>query len=94
MMETLRYIGLSLALGGLTVWASENLFWMMPPADLTLLGLGMTVVAYAIAASAALSVVIWAGLGGLPAAFLGGAALTASALVLHQARVTGSAHPA
>jgi hypothetical protein len=72
-MEGLRYLLLSLVLGGLSVWASENLFWVMPPPGLTLVDLALTVVAYSIAAAVALSAVIWAGLGGISAAFLGGA---------------------
>ena len=72
-MESLRYVLLALVLGGLSVWASENLFWMMPPPDLTPAVFAMTVVAYSIAAAVALSAVIWSGLGGLAGAFLGGA---------------------
>jgi hypothetical protein len=72
-MEALRYLGLSLCLGGLTVWGSENLFWSMPSADLTALQWGLTVVAYSIASAVALSAVIWAGVGGWPAVFLGAA---------------------
>ena len=72
-MEGLRYVLLSLVLGGLSVWASENLFWMMPPPGLTALDFALTVVAYAIAAAVALSAVIWTGLGGLRGAFLGAA---------------------
>lgn len=72
-MEALRYLGLSLCLGGLTVWGSENLFWSMPAADLTPLQWALTVVAYSIAAAVALSAVIWAGVGGWPAVFLGAA---------------------
>lgn len=72
-MDTLRYMILSLLLGGLTVWGSENLFWIMPPEDLTLLGWGVTVIAYATASAVALSAVIWSGVQGIRAAFLGGA---------------------
>lgn len=72
-METARYLLLSLVLGGLSVWVSENLFWMMPPPGLTLADLALTVLAYSIAAAVALSAVIWTGVGGLTAAFLGGA---------------------
>lgn len=70
-MEALRYLGLSLCLGGLTVWGSENLFWTMPSADLTVLQWALSVVAYSIAAAVALSAVIWTGVGGWPAVFLG-----------------------
>lgn len=72
-MDGLRYLGLSLLLGGLTVWGSENLFWSMPAADLTPLAWGLTVVAYAVASAVALSAVIWSGVGGWPAVFLGAA---------------------
>lgn len=72
-MEALRYLGLSLCLGALTVWGSENLFWSMPSADLTVLQWALTVVAYSIASAVALSAVIWAGVGGWPAVFLGAA---------------------
>lgn len=72
-MAAVQYLILSLLLGALTVWGSENLFWIMPSADLTPLGWGLTVVAYAIASAVALSAVIWSGVGGLSAAFLGGA---------------------
>lgn len=72
-MDALRYLVLSLIFGLLAVWGSENLFWMMPPPDLTPAGWIITVIAYAIAAAVALSAVIWSGVGGLTAAFLGGA---------------------
>ena len=72
-MQALRYVVLALALGGLSVWASENLFWVMPPPGITPLDFTFTVVAYSIACAVALSAVIWTGTRGLPAAFLGGA---------------------
>lgn len=72
-MESLRYLLLSLVLGALCVWGSENFFWMMPPPGITVPDFILTVVAYAVAAAVALSALIWAGTGGLPAAFLGGA---------------------
>lgn len=74
-MESLRYLSFSLALGFIAVWASENLFWFLPPLDLTLPGLLMTWIAYSVCAAAVLSVVLWTGVGGWPAAFLGGAML-------------------
>lgn len=74
-MKALRYVALSLILGVLAVWASENLFWIMPSPELTLPEWVLTVIAYSIAAAVALSAVIWTGVGGLPAAFLGGAIL-------------------
>ena len=72
-MQALRYVGLALVLGALSVWASENFFWMMPPPGITPLDFTFTVVAYSIACAVALSAVIWTGIGGMPAAFLGGA---------------------
>lgn len=72
-LEAVRYLGLSLLLGGLTVWGSENLFWSMPSADLTPVAWLLTVVAYSVASAVALSAVIWAGVGGWPAVFLGAA---------------------
>jgi hypothetical protein len=72
-MDALRYLILSLLLGGVTVWGSENLFWSMPAADLTPVGWMLTVLAYSVASAVALSAVIWAGVGGWPAVFLGAA---------------------
>ena len=72
-MDSLRYLLLSLLLGGLYVWGSENFFWMMPPPGITPADFVLTVVAYSIAAAVALSAVIWSGVGGMAAAFLGGA---------------------
>lgn len=74
-MQALRYVTLALVLGALSVWASENLFWMMPPPGLTPLDFTLTVIAYSIACAVALSAVIWTGVRGLPAAFLGGAVM-------------------
>ena len=74
-MAGLKYLGLSLVLGALSVWGSENLFWMMPPPGLTPLDFGLTLIAYSVAAGVALSAVIWSGIGGISAAFLGGAVM-------------------
>jgi hypothetical protein len=74
-MEALRYLILSLALGIIVVWAGENLFWFMPPADLRPIDLFWTVIAYSIACAVALNFVILTGVGGWPAAFLGGAVM-------------------
>ncbi len=74
-MQSLRYVVLALVLGGLSVWASENLFWMMPPPGITPLDFTLTLIAYSIAAAVALSAAIWSGLGGLAGAFLAGAIL-------------------
>lgn len=74
-MDSLRYGMVSLALGVIVVWAGENMFWIVPPAGLTPADLFMTVIAYAIACGVALSMVIGSGVGGLSAAFLGGAVM-------------------
>ena len=72
-MQAVRYVILSIVLGGLSVWASENLFWVMPPPGITPLDFTFTVIAYSIACAVAISAVIWTGIGGMSAAFLGGA---------------------
>lgn len=74
-METWRYMGASLACGLIAVWASENMFWSAPPADLTATGWLLTWIAYALASAVALSAVAWAGCGGWRGVFLGGAIL-------------------
>ena len=74
-MEGLRYLALCLAMGIIAVWAGENMFWFKPPPEMKLWELALTVVAYSIAGGVGLSLVIWAGVGGLPAAFLGGAVM-------------------
>ena len=75
MREGLGYGTASLCLGWIAVWAGENLFWTTPAPDLRLIDLGLTWGIYSVAAGAALSAVIWSGLGGWRAAFLGGALL-------------------
>ncbi len=72
-MEALRYLGLSLALGLIATWASENLFWFIPPPGISLVDWLITWVAYSVCAGAALSMVLASGAGGWPAAFWGGA---------------------
>ncbi len=74
-MQALRYAGLSLALGFVAVWASENLFWSVPPDDLAPGGLLLTWAAYALCAACWLSLVLGTGVAGWPALFLGGAVL-------------------
>jgi hypothetical protein len=74
-MESLRYLALCLAFGVIAVWAGENMFWFNPPEGLRPLDLAVTVIAYSIASGVGLSLVIWTGVGGLPAAFLGGAVM-------------------
>ncbi|MBA4352700.1 MAG: hypothetical protein C0427_15820 [Rhodobacter sp.] len=75
MREGLGYAVAALCLGWIAVWAGENLFWTTPAPDLRLVDLVFTLAAYSVAAGAALSAVIWSGLGGWRAAFLGGALL-------------------
>lgn len=75
MREGLGYGLASLCLGWIAVWAGENLFWTTPAPDLRLVDLALTLVAYSVATGAALSAVIWSGLGGWRAAFMGGALL-------------------
>lgn len=71
----LAYLLASLSLGWIAVWAGENLFWTTPAPDLRLVELLLTWGVYSVAAGAALSAVLWSGLGGWRAAFLGGALL-------------------
>lgn len=75
MRDGMIYTVAALCLGWVAVWAGENLFWTTPAPDLRLVELGLTWVVYSLAAGAALSAVIWSGLGGWRAAFLGGALL-------------------
>lgn len=75
MREGLVYLVASLCLGWIAVWASENMFWTTPAPDLRVVELGVTWLVYSVAAGAALSAVIWSGVRGWRAAFLGGALL-------------------
>ena len=74
-MKSLRYIQASLALGLIAIWGSEMFFWGFPQAELTLGEWLITYVAYSLCCAAVLSVVVWTGIGGLRALFLGGALL-------------------
>lgn len=74
-MDTYRYLASALALGAMAVWASENLFWVTPAADLTVVEWGLTIGVYTLAAATALSAIALTGFSGLSAAFLGGAIL-------------------
>jgi hypothetical protein len=74
-MESLRYLALCLAFGVIAVWAGENMFCFNPPDGLHPADLALTVIAYSIACGVGLSLVIWTGVGGLSAAFLGGAVM-------------------
>lgn len=71
----LRYGAAALALGMIALWGTENLFWTVPQEPLRLVEWGATWAAYSLVAAAALSAVLWAGIGGWRAAFLGGAIL-------------------
>jgi hypothetical protein len=75
MREGLRYIGLSLALGLIAVWGSENFFWSAPQATLTLPEFALTVLAYSACCACCLSAVIWSGCGGARGLFLAAAIL-------------------
>lgn len=75
MRDSLRYIAAALALGGIGYAGSEAMFWSFPPQGITPLDWLATIVAYALAGACALSAVIWAGLAGWRAVFLGGAVL-------------------
>jgi hypothetical protein len=74
-MESLRYVLICLSCGIIAVWAGENMFWFAPPHDLRPTDLAFAVIAYSIASGVGLSLVILSGIGGLPAAFLGGAVM-------------------
>ena len=74
-IQSLRYGIAALSLGMIALWGSENLFWTVPQQPLKPHEWLMTWAAYSLAAGAALSGVLWAGLGGWRAAFLGGAVL-------------------
>lgn len=71
----LRYLVAALALGMIAVWGSENLFWTVPHAQVKPHEWLLTWAAYSLVAASALSAVLWSGLGGWRAAFLGGAVL-------------------
>ena len=68
-----NYLIASAMLGLIAVWASENQFWIVPPADLTLFGLLYIWLSYSFCAASALSAVILTGVRGVVAAFLGAA---------------------
>ena len=71
----LRSLVASGGFGLIAFWASENLFWAAPTDQTTVPDLALTALAYSIAVAAALGGVIWSGLGGWRALFLGGAIL-------------------
>lgn len=71
----LRYLAAALSLGMIAFWGSENLFWIVPQHPVKPHEWLMTWAAYSLVAAGALSAVLWAGLKGWRAAFLGGALL-------------------
>lgn len=73
MREGAAYLLASVCLGWIAVWAGENLFWTTPAPELSVPDVLLTWGAYSVAAGAALSAVVWSGLTGWRAAFLGGA---------------------
>lgn len=75
MRETLRYVMASAALGAITYFGSEALFWVFPPAGAGPGELAATVLAYALASACVLSALILTGAGGLAGLFLAGALL-------------------
>lgn len=72
-MGARNYLIASAMLGLIAVWASENMFWIVPPADLTPFGMVYTWMAYSFCAASALSAVLLTGVRGYAAAFLGAA---------------------
>lgn len=71
----LAYCAAALCLGWVAVWGSELMFWITPPPGTTIPGLVLGWGLYSTAAAATLSTLLWSGLGGWRAAFLGGAFL-------------------
>lgn len=71
--ETGRFALAALALGGISYCGSEALFWNFPPEGITALDGALTVLAYSLVAACVLAAVIWSGIGGWRAVFLGGA---------------------
>ncbi|MBN2629788.1 MAG: hypothetical protein JXR75_04535 [Rhodobacteraceae bacterium] len=71
----LRYLAAAMALGLIALWGSENLFWTVPQHGIHPTDWLMTWAAYTLVSAAALSAVLWSGISGWQAAFLGGAVL-------------------
>ena len=74
-MVALRFGAAALALGMISLWGSENFFWSLPHADLTPVDFLMTLMAYSVAGASVLAFIGASGMGGVKAAFLGGAVL-------------------
>lgn len=70
-----RYVLAAAALGVLSAWGSENLFWSAPQEGASAAEILLTFVAYSLCAAAALAAVLLTGVQGWRAAFLGGAVL-------------------
>ena len=70
-----RYALAALCLGLIAVFGSENLFWTAPKDPPSPLEWLLTWLTYALVAASGLSAVLWAGMSGWRAAFLGGAVL-------------------
>ena len=75
MAGVLRFLAVSLALGVIGYFACEAMFWSFRPEGATVGHVALVSLAYALAGGAALSAVLWAGLAGWRAAFLGGAVM-------------------
>ena len=73
MIASLHYVLASFGLGLITFFGSENLFWSAPMPGITLQEIGLTIIAYSVCCAAGLSAVLWSGIRGWPALFLGGA---------------------
>ena len=73
--SSLAGLPVALSFGCIAFWGSENLFWSAPTESFTLLEVLMTAGAYSLVVAAVLGAVIWSGLGGWRALFLGGALL-------------------
>lgn len=69
------YLAASGALGAITLWGSEMLFWSAPRGPVSVVELALTWLAYAVCSAAALSMVLVTGVQGWRAVFLGGAVL-------------------
>jgi hypothetical protein len=67
-MESVRFVVAALALGAISLWASENMFWIVPPPGWSLTDWLITWIAYSCAAATALAMVSLSGIGGLSAA--------------------------
>ncbi len=74
-MRIVRYLITLIAIGVIADWGSETFFWSAPPGPVTLAERLATILAYSLCVGTVLSAVIWTGISGIAAAFLGGAML-------------------